>query len=89
MKRLETLDQDAPARPAGWYMRPVRAWKSAFGPLWQPQWPDVDVRPAFDAMAAARRREQQAKHGIGWGAGTVDMTNTPANMRPGWLKKET
>lgn len=77
----------APASyPPGHFMQPVRAWVGPFGPLWQPQCLSLTLPHAGDAMQRMLHREQQAEAGSGWGQGTVLMTGTPSNSRPGFMR---
>lgn len=55
-------------------------------PGFTPSADSANKMPAQLGLSPAER-ERRAEQGIGWGAGTVVMPNTPGNKRPEWMDR--
>ena len=52
----------------GHFTAPVRAWASAFGPLWRPS---INWAPAGQSQTSTASRERALADGKWWAAGTL------------------
>ena len=72
------------AYPPGYFTELI--YKHNWPPGFMPQpW---NRRSEINAENARQNHATAAEKGAGWAYGTIDMPNTPTNLRPGWIEQE-